>query len=103
MKEDDPQRYCKECGADWLGKKIPKESLHYYNSPPGANEKNWFEENEQFKKDILAGAYDDKPELLKNTHFSRRIALYSREVDRTTAYQCPDCGHVVGREPKQGS
>ena len=31
------------------------------------------------------------------THFSRRISIYSREPDRTTHYKCPDCGHVWER------
>ena len=26
------------------------------------------------------------------THFSRKVAIYSRDEDRTVAYQCPDCG-----------
>lgn len=26
-----------------------------------------------------------------NTHFSRVIALYSRERDMTVAWRCPDC------------
>lgn len=25
--------------------------------------------------------------------WNRRIALYNRAYDRTSAYQCPDCGH----------
>lgn len=33
----------------------------------------------------------------ESTHFSRRIALYSRDEDRTVGYKCPDCGDVVGR------
>jgi rubredoxin len=31
------------------------------------------------------------------THFSRKIGLYSRELDRTTAWRCPDCGHTWNR------
>lgn len=27
------------------------------------------------------------------THFLRVIAVYSRELDRTTHWKCPDCGH----------
>jgi Zn-finger nucleic acid-binding protein len=26
------------------------------------------------------------------THFSRKVALYSRERDRTEGWRCPDCG-----------
>jgi len=28
------------------------------------------------------------------THFSRVIGLYDRNLDRTTHWKCPDCGHV---------
>jgi desulfoferrodoxin (superoxide reductase-like protein) len=31
------------------------------------------------------------------THFIRWIALYSRELDRTTHFRCPDCGPEVKR------
>ncbi len=26
------------------------------------------------------------------THFRREIAIYDRDLDRTVAWQCPDCG-----------
>jgi len=26
--------------------------------------------------------------------FLRKIAIYSDEADRTTDYECPDCGHI---------
>ena len=32
-----------------------------------------------------------------HTHFSRLIAVYSRELDRTTHYRCPDCGKDIPR------
>lgn len=36
-------------------------------------------------------------EMYGATHFSRKIALYSRERDRTVAFKCPDCGHDWAR------
>ncbi|HWP33582.1 MAG TPA: hypothetical protein VNL97_07520 [Solirubrobacterales bacterium] len=32
-----------------------------------------------------------------NTHFHRAIGLYSRELDRTVAWQCPDCDYKEAR------
>lgn len=32
-----------------------------------------------------------------STHFSRVIGIYSRGMDRTTQWRCPDCGHVWDR------
>ncbi len=28
-----------------------------------------------------------------STHFSRRMAFYDQDLDRTTSYGCPDCGN----------
>lgn len=64
MKQTDPDRYCKACGADWLDKPIPLEDREFFGG---------------------------------STHFSRRISLYDRNFDRTTAYKCPDCGDVKKR------
>jgi hypothetical protein len=36
------------------------------------------------------------------THFSRAIAIYSREEDRTVAWRCPDCGHEWERDWPKG-
>lgn len=40
----------------------------------------------------------------KHTHFSRLIGIYSQETDRTTHWQCPDCGYTwdrfTGKEAK---
>ena len=30
--------------------------------------------------------------------WGRGISIYSRELDRTVAYRCPDCGHDWKRE-----
>ncbi len=32
-----------------------------------------------------------------STHFSRLVGIYSRERDRTVAWQCPDCGEKFDR------
>lgn len=32
------------------------------------------------------------------THFGRQIAIYDRGTDRTTKWECPDCGHQWERE-----
>lgn len=32
------------------------------------------------------------------THYSERIGLYDRDLDRTTAYKCPKCGVQWKRE-----
>lgn len=32
------------------------------------------------------------------THFDRRIAVYDRDLDRTMAWKCPDCGHEWPRK-----
>ena len=37
-----------------------------------------------------------------NGQWGRQIAIYSRELDRTVAYQCPDCTHEWPRERHQG-
>lgn len=99
MRPDSPDRYCKECGADWLDKPIPEESLHMYNSPPYKTEglEDWREKYDRFEKEIAEGKFRDAPWF--HTHFSRRIGIYDMGADRTTAYQCPDCEHIVGRVP----
>jgi len=28
-----------------------------------------------------------------STHFKREIGIYDRDLDRTVAWRCPDCGH----------
>lgn len=33
--------------------------------------------------------------------WGREIALYDMVQDRTTAFRCPDCGHVWGRDGKR--
>lgn len=38
----------------------------------------------------LQDAYGD-------THFSRKIGIYSVETDRTVAWKCPDCNHQWDR------
>ena len=101
MREDSHDRYCKKCGADWLGEPIPKDDLHCFNSPKNFRGDNWrdydfVKECDQFEKDIMDGKYDDDPEI--DTHFSRRIGIYSMERDRTTFYKCPDCSDIVGRK-----
>jgi len=37
-----------------------------------------------------------------HTHFSRRIGIYDFERDRTTHWECPDCGHVWPRAKGEG-
>jgi DNA-directed RNA polymerase subunit RPC12/RpoP len=39
----------------------------------------------------------DEQESYGATHFSRKIGIYSREVDRTVAWRCPDCSHEWAR------
>jgi len=34
----------------------------------------------------------------KHTHFGRKIGLYDRDLDRTVAWKCPDCGKTWERE-----
>lgn len=53
---------CKLCDADLRGAPIPQESIDKGYYAPGA------------------------------THFSRLIAIYDWDRDRTVAFQCPDCG-----------
>jgi hypothetical protein len=66
MREDSKNRYCQKCGADMLGNPIPEESLDSYGH----------------KRDD--GTWS-------NTHFSRWIAIYCLESDRTVGTKCPDC------------
>jgi hypothetical protein len=45
---------------------------------------------------------DEIPELERlhfggKTHFSRKIAIYDRDADRTVAFECPDCGERWAR------
>lgn len=93
MREDSKDRYCKACGADWLGEAIPLKNLSAFNSPYKFEEYKDipFPHNyETFEKDILDSKLDGRPEM--ETHFSRRIGIYSRDTDRTVANSCPDCG-----------
>lgn len=62
------QRYCAKCNADWQAEAIPAEYIAKGYYAPGS------------------------------THYSRRIAQYSMELDRTVGWKCPDCGDTVGRE-----
>jgi transposase-like protein len=62
------QRYCAKCGADWQAEAIPQEYIDKGYYAPDS------------------------------THYSRRIGMYDRELDRTVGWKCPDCGEVVGRE-----
>jgi rubrerythrin len=32
------------------------------------------------------------------THFSRLIFIYDRDLDRTVSWRCPDCGYTWKRE-----
>lgn len=61
MNITDTDRYCKKCGADWLGQEIPEK---------------------------------DRESFGNHTNFSRRISMYDRDLDRTVAYKCPDCGDI---------
>ncbi len=40
----------------------------------------------------------DRERFGNKTHFSRVIGIYSIERDRTTHWQCPDCGHEWERK-----
>jgi predicted RNA-binding Zn-ribbon protein involved in translation (DUF1610 family) len=40
---------------------------------------------------------EDRREAYGQTHFGRKIAIYSLEQDRTTHYICPDCRGVIPR------
>lgn len=53
------------------------------------------------KKDLTG---DSIPEEYKDlyadgsTHYSNRIGIYSRELDRTTHWKCPYCDHIWERD-----
>lgn len=57
--------------------------------------------------DTFMGMYDDREMALElaahygatetTGRWGREIAIYSLEEDRTTAWRCPDCNHVWGR------
>ncbi len=36
---------------------------------------------------------DETREHYSVTHYSRRIGIYDRRLDRTVAWRCPDCGY----------
>ena len=67
MTSQNEQRYCPKCGADWRSDPIPAEYIEQGFYAP------------------------------TSTHYSRRIAVYDRELDRTVEWLCPDCGDTVKR------
>ena len=60
---------CPLCGSDLTGEPIPQEYIDKGYYAPGA------------------------------THYSRMIGIYDVALDRTVAWQCPDCG---GQWPRGG-
>lgn len=98
MRKDSKDRYCKKCGADWLGDEIPMDSLYLYNGPSQFKRYDNMDNNqrfEEFEKDMRSGVFDDDPRI--TTHFSRRIGVYDLERDGTLAFMCPDCNDEVKR------
>ena len=80
MREDSENRYCENCGADLLGKKIPEEHLHYFNGPFHLKGEKPYKdmdlENQYsfFEEEVSRGRYRNEPWF--NTHFDRRIGIY---------------------------
>ena len=64
---------CDACGADLRDSPIPTKHLALYGGSAICNG--------------CGGA----------RHYSRRIAMYDPDRDRTVAWRCPDCGHEETR------
>lgn len=65
--------FCINCGSDFRTEDIPKESLQYYGN-----------------KEMCISC--NRP-----SHYSSKIGIYDRKLDRTVEWLCPFCGH---REPR---
>ncbi len=53
------------------------------------------------KADLTGAAipYEDRKHYIAGTtHYSRLVAIYDNERDRTVAWMCPDCRMRWGRE-----
>ena len=73
--------YCKNCNLDFDGEDILLVLLRQNKSPKEA-------------LDIAEKFYGYKD---GKTKFSKVIAVYSVELDRTVLYICPDCGYTWDR------
>ena len=73
--------YCPKCKCDLDGGDIVETFIAKGNTPERAME--------------IAENYAYRP---GHTQWGRQIGLYDSYADRTTHWQCPDCGHVWDRE-----
>jgi DNA-directed RNA polymerase subunit RPC12/RpoP len=65
---------CSHCGADLRGPTIPNDYRYMHGNLT-----------------ICEYGCGGEP------HYSRLISIYDRQLDRTIAWQCPDCGHEEDR------
>ncbi len=73
--------FCPSCGVSLVGGLIFETGLRKYG-----NRKDALEYAECY------GASETQGE------WKREIAIYDRDLDRTVAYRCPDCGHIWDRD-----
>jgi len=72
--------YCPNCNADLDGGSV---WVHFFK-----------ETGSEAEADRIAEMYGSTRE---KGQWGRAVALYDREKDRTSAYQCPDCNHIWDR------
>ena len=65
---------CSSCGADLRGPDIPDDYRYLYGNSA-----------------ICEYGCGNEP------HYTRLISVYDRQLDRTVAWRCPDCGHQEAR------
>jgi hypothetical protein len=73
---------CPACGVSWNGGSVWE---HFFKETGS--------EEEATRIAAMYGCTKEKG------NWGRQIGLYDMNADRTVGYKCPDCGHVIGREP----
>lgn len=76
--------YCPACKADMDGGSIWE---HFYK-----------ETESEAEADKMAKSYGADRTKGK---WGRKVGIYCMELDRTVAYECPDCGHQWSRTEKK--
>ena len=80
---------CVNCGFDFNGDYIWDVGYRL------AQAKGFTQEESEAEADTYASWYGAKR---GEGRFSKRVGIYSMALDRTVAWQCPDCEH---REPRE--